>query len=230
MDGGESRFPLGTDTQGRDMLSAMMYGSCLSLVVGFSAVALSVLLGVGLGVMAGYVGGWCDALAMRVADVQLTLPSILVALLVDGVVRSMLAREVMEEMAVYVIIFAIGISSWPQYARVTRGDLGREKQRICCGCTRHGHSPGSDYATTHFAKCHGTGVGDCDNRSGSSGHYGGYAVVSRCGDAADYAISGHPHSHWPAVFVLGSVVDYLFSGRRIGDSGLGGQLVGRLVA
>lgn len=129
MDGGESRFPLGTDTQGRDMLSAMMYGSRLSLVVGFSAVALSVLLGVGLGVMASYVGGWCDALAMRVADVQLTLPSILVALLVDGVVRSMLAREVMEEMAVYVIIFAIGISSWPQYARVTRGVTLVEKNK-----------------------------------------------------------------------------------------------------
>ncbi len=129
MDGGEQRFPLGTDTQGRDMLSAIMYGSRLSLVVGFSAVALSVVLGVGLGVTAGYVGGWYDALAMRVADVQLTLPSILVALLVDGLVRSMLAREVMEDMAVYVIIFAIGISSWPQYARVTRGVTLVEKNK-----------------------------------------------------------------------------------------------------
>ncbi len=129
MTGGEQRFPLGTDTQGRDMLSAIMYGSRLSLVVGFSAVALSVVLGVGLGVVAGYIGGWCDALAMRVADVQLTLPSILVALLVDGLVRSMLAREVMEDMAIYVIIFAIGISSWPQYARVTRGVTLVEKNK-----------------------------------------------------------------------------------------------------
>lgn len=129
MEGADQRFPLGTDTQGRDMLSAIMYGSRLSLVVGFSAVALSVVLGVGLGVIAGYIGGWCDALAMRVADVQLTLPSILVALLVDGVVRSMLAREVMEEMSIYVIIFAIGISSWPQYARVTRGVTMVEKNK-----------------------------------------------------------------------------------------------------
>ena len=129
MPAGDARFLLGTDTQGRDILSAIMYGSRLSLMVGFSAVLFAVVLGVGLGVVAGYVGGWFEALAMRVADVQLTLPSILVALLVDGIVRGMLEREVMEELAVYVIIFAIGISSWPQYARVTRSVTLVEKNK-----------------------------------------------------------------------------------------------------
>ena len=126
---GEARFLLGTDTQGRDILSAIMYGSRLSLIVGFSAVLFAVGLGVGLGVTAGYAGGWYEALTMRVADVQLTLPSILVALMVDGIVRSLLEREVMEDVAVYVIILAIGISSWPQYARVTRGVTLVEKNK-----------------------------------------------------------------------------------------------------
>ncbi len=129
MPAGDARFLLGTDTQGRDILSAIMYGSRLSLMVGFSAVLFAVVLGVALGVVAGYVGGWFEALAMRVADVQLTLPSILVALLVDGIVRGMLEREVMDKLAVYVIIFAIGISSWPQYARVTRSVTLVEKNK-----------------------------------------------------------------------------------------------------
>jgi len=118
---GDPRFWFGTDDQGRDLLSAIMYGARISLLVGFAAVIFSVVLGVSLGVLGGYVGGWIEALTMRLADIQLTIPSILVALMVDGLSRTVVPSQVREEVAIYVLIFAIGISDWPQYARVTRG-------------------------------------------------------------------------------------------------------------
>jgi len=120
-EGGNERFLLGTDDQGRDILSVIMYGARISLLVGFAAVIFSMVLGVSLGVLSGYVGGWIETLTMRLADIQLTIPSILVALMVDGLSRTMVPSEVREEVAIYVLIFAIGISDWPQYARVTRG-------------------------------------------------------------------------------------------------------------
>ena len=118
---GDPRFWFGTDDQGRDLLSAIMYGARISLLVGFAAVIFSVVLGVSLGVLSGYVGGWIETLSMRLADIQLTIPSILVALMVDGLSRTVVPTQVREEVAIYVLIFAIGISDWPQYARVTRG-------------------------------------------------------------------------------------------------------------
>ena len=118
---GSAKYLLGTDDQGRDMLSAIAFGNRISLLVGFAAVAFSVLIGVSLGVMSGYLGGWLDALVMRAADVQLTIPAILIALMVDGVARTAIAHHLREQLAIYVLIFAIGISDWPQYARVTRG-------------------------------------------------------------------------------------------------------------
>ncbi len=127
--GGSLKFLLGSDNQGRDVLSAILYGSRISLTVGFAAVALSVTLGVGLGVVSGYVGGWFETLAMRLADVQLTMPGILIALMVDGVVRTALPEGLQEDLAVYVLVFAIGISGWPQYARVTRGATLVEKHK-----------------------------------------------------------------------------------------------------
>ena len=118
---GEMDYPLGTDDQGRDMLSAIMYGARISLLVGAAAVLFSTSLGVVVGLAAGYFGGFVDSALMRVADIQLTFPSILVALLVDGVVRAAVPREVHDEIALYVVIFAIGISNWPQFARTVRG-------------------------------------------------------------------------------------------------------------
>src|SRR5699024_5872479 len=118
---GSSLFPLGTDNLGRDVLSTILYGSRLSLLVGFAAVAFSLVLGVTLGLISGYAGGRIDGLIMRVADVQLSFPAILIALLVDGVARGLLPRELQAAMAVYVLIFAIGISDWVQYARTVRG-------------------------------------------------------------------------------------------------------------
>jgi len=126
---GMSKFLLGTDGQGRDMLSTILYGSRISLIVGFSAILFSLLLGVTLGLTAGYFGGKYEMIVMRLTDVQLTVPSILMALLVDGIARGIISKELHDEMAIYVLIFAIGISEWPQFARVTYGDRDHEKNK-----------------------------------------------------------------------------------------------------
>jgi peptide/nickel transport system permease protein len=126
---GERAYPLGTDDQGRDVLSAIMYGARVSLLVGFAAVVFSTLVGVTVGLLAGYLGGKVDALLMRIADIQLTFPSILVALLIDGVVRAVLPRETHDQVALFVVIFAIGISNWPQFARTVRGSTLVERNK-----------------------------------------------------------------------------------------------------
>lgn len=112
---------LGTDDQGRDLLSAILYGARLSFVVGFSAVLFAVVVGVSVGLLAGYAGGAVDAGLMRLADVQLSFPAILIALLIDGVVSVSLPVAVRDSVQIYVLIFAIGISFWPQFARTVRG-------------------------------------------------------------------------------------------------------------
>ena len=121
VDGGQSQYVLGTDNQGRDMLSTIIYGGRLSIIIGLAAVFLGMLLGVTLGVISGYMGGWVDTVIMRIADIQLTIPGILLAILINGVARNVLPIEVRDAWSIYVVIFAIGLSDWPQFARVTRG-------------------------------------------------------------------------------------------------------------
>ena len=126
---GEAQYLLGTDDQGREVLSAIMYGARVSLLVGLSATLFATTLGITLGLLAGYLGGKLDALLMRICDVQLTFPSILVALLIDGVVRAALPREVHDQIALFVVIFAIGISEWPKFARTVRGSTMVERNK-----------------------------------------------------------------------------------------------------
>jgi peptide/nickel transport system permease protein len=126
---GQLRFPLGTDGQGRDLLSVLMYGLRISLLVSFCATLFALAVGVTLGLVSGYLGGRVDSLIMRLADMQLSFPTILVALLIDGLSRSLLPRSVHEQLAVLVVIFAIGISTWVQYARTVRGATLVEKSK-----------------------------------------------------------------------------------------------------
>lgn len=126
---GDWTFPLGTDEQGRDILSSIMYGTRLSLVVGLASVVVAMTLGIALGLVSGYIGGTLDAVIMRVADVQLTFPAILVALLIDGVVRGVISVKRHDEIALFVVIGAIGLSFWVQYARTVRGSVMVEKNK-----------------------------------------------------------------------------------------------------
>ncbi|HUG59419.1 MAG TPA: ABC transporter permease [Candidimonas sp.] len=127
--GGDPRFLLGTDDQGRDILSAILYGSRISLLVGFASVLFSLVIGVSLGLISGYVGGRVDSIIMRIADVQLSFPAILIALLVDGIARGLLPRDSQDSLSLYVLIFAIGISGWVQYARTVRGATMVERNK-----------------------------------------------------------------------------------------------------
>ena len=125
---GES-FILGTDDQGRDLLSAIIYGLRVSLFVGIMSVLLAMGLGISLGLLAGYVGGWADNLIMRIADIQLTFPSILIAMLIFGVMRGIIPPDYRDEMAIAVLITAIGLSEWVPFARTVRATTLVEKEK-----------------------------------------------------------------------------------------------------
>jgi peptide/nickel transport system permease protein len=127
--GGDPRFLLGTDDQGRDMASAILYGLRVSLLIGVLSVLLGGVIGITLGLIAGYAGGWVDAIIMRVADVQLTFPAILIALLLDGVAQALLKHANRDQTAFGVLVVSIGLSFWVQYARTVRGSTMVEKHR-----------------------------------------------------------------------------------------------------
>ncbi|MEQ8664550.1 MAG: ABC transporter permease [Rhodospirillales bacterium] len=122
-------FLLGTDDQGRDVFSTILFGLRVSLFVGISAVLFAMVLGVALGLIAGYVGGWLDGLIMRIADVQLTFPSIMIAMLLFGIGRGLLPPDLRDEMAIWVLIIAIGLSEWVQFARTVRGATMVERSK-----------------------------------------------------------------------------------------------------
>jgi peptide/nickel transport system permease protein len=122
-------YPLGTDNQGRDILSTIMHGARISLGVGIASVVLALALGVSLGLLSGYLGGRVDAVIMRIADVQLSFPAILIALLIDGVARAALPSDRHDALAIPVLILAIGFAGWVQYARTVRGSTLVEKEK-----------------------------------------------------------------------------------------------------
>ncbi|MCY6381094.1 ABC transporter permease [Hoeflea prorocentri] len=128
-EGGDPRFLLGTDDQGRGILSTILYGSRISLAVGFASVVFAAVLGISLGLLAGYAGGRTDSIIMRIADIQLTFPAILIALLIDGSVRGALGGIDREQSAFYVLVVSIGLSFWVQYARTVRSSTLVEKNK-----------------------------------------------------------------------------------------------------
>ena len=127
--GGDARYLLGTDDQGRDILSTILYGSRMSLAVGVMSVALAAALGIALGLVSGYAGGIVDTLIMRAADVQLTFPAILIALLIDGTAHALFGQYTDESTTIWVLVLAIGLSFWVQYARTVRGMTFVEKNK-----------------------------------------------------------------------------------------------------
>jgi peptide/nickel transport system permease protein len=128
IEGGKATFFLGTDDQGRDILSALMYGARISLAVGIISVILSVLIGVTLGLLAGFFGGWIDTLLMRICDVMLSFPPILVALLIAGVGRALFPNA-HTSVAFGVLIISITLTGWVQYARTVRGTTLVERNK-----------------------------------------------------------------------------------------------------
>lgn len=129
LEGGSSSFLLGTDDQGRDILSTILHGARISLLVAALAVAASVVLGVAIGLLSGLVGGAADAVIMRIADIQLSFPAILLALLIDGIARAALPAASHEAMVVPVLVLAIALSGWVPYARTVRGATRVERTK-----------------------------------------------------------------------------------------------------
>jgi peptide/nickel transport system permease protein len=127
--GGSWEYPLGTDDQGRDVLSAVLYGMRVSIMVGFAAVLLALAIGVSLGLLAGFAGGWVDTMIMRLCDILLSFPAILIALLIDGIARSLLPHDQQDRIAFYVVVLAVTVLPSVQFARTVRGSTLVERNR-----------------------------------------------------------------------------------------------------
>lgn len=125
----DERFVLGTDAQGRDMLSAILYGLRISIIIGLFAVAFQMVLGIGIGLISGYVGGKVDAFFMRLADIQLSLSTMMIAIIVLAIFQATFGAELYEELAIFMLVAVIGIAEWPQYARTIRASVLAEKNK-----------------------------------------------------------------------------------------------------
>ncbi|MFC1680824.1 ABC transporter permease [Pseudomonadota bacterium] len=129
LDGGDSRFLLGTDAQGRDLFSTILYGTRISLTIGICAVVLQAFLGISLGLISGYFGGRVDNFLMRLADIQLSFSTLMVAIIVLAVFQALFGTELYERLAILMLILVIGIAEWPQYARTVRASVLAEKKK-----------------------------------------------------------------------------------------------------
>lgn len=127
--GSEDAYVLGTDAQGRDMLSTILYGARVSLIIGFGAVALQAILGVSFGLLAGYLGGRIDAFLMRLADIQLSFSTLMVAIVVGALVKAIFGGATFSAYAVPLLVLIIGLAEWPQYARTVRASVLAEKNK-----------------------------------------------------------------------------------------------------
>lgn len=129
VDGADEQFVLGTDDQGRDLWSTILYGTRLSLLIGLCAVGLQAFLGISIGLTAGYVGGRLDSLLMRLADIQLSFSTLMVAIIFLAVTQAMFGSETFNQYAIYFLIAVIGVAEWPQYARTVRATVLAEKKK-----------------------------------------------------------------------------------------------------
>lgn len=129
IDGSDEQFMLGTDDQGRDLWSTILYGTRLSLLIGLCAVALQAFLGISIGLIAGYVGGRLDSILMRLADIQLSFSTLMVAIIFLAVTQAMFGSETFNRYAIYFLIAVIGVAEWPQYARTVRATVLAEKKK-----------------------------------------------------------------------------------------------------
>lgn len=149
-EGGEWPFLLGTDPQGRDVLSAILYGSRISLIIGFAAVLVSMLIGVGVGLLAGFHGGRIDNLLMRLGDTVLSIPTLLMAILVSAVFRGLLPPELRDPFAAMVLVLAISLTNWVQYARVVRALTMVERRKEYVLAARIIHVPAARIMLRHI--------------------------------------------------------------------------------
>jgi peptide/nickel transport system permease protein len=129
VEGADAQFMLGTDDQGRDLWSTILYGTRRSLLIGICAVALQAFLGISIGLIAGYVGGRVDSLLMRLADIQLSFSTLMVAIIFLAVTQAMFGSETFNQYAVYFLVAVIGVAEWPQYARTVRATVLAEKKK-----------------------------------------------------------------------------------------------------
>ncbi len=230
-EGGKPAYLLGTDNQGRDILSTIMHGARISLGIGFAAVAFAMVLGVALGLVAGYFGGKLDAFIMRIADVQLSFPAILIALLIDGVARVALGGERHEEIVVPVLVLSIGFAGWVQYARTVRGSTMVEREKEYVQAARViGRRPLAILLAHVLPNVHGAGAGDRHHPHRHGDHHRGDALLPRRRRAADAALARHADPRGQRVPLFGRVVDHGVPRRRAGDPGALGQPARRLAA
>jgi peptide/nickel transport system permease protein len=224
-------FLMGTDNQGRDVLSTIMYGSRISLFVGFSATMLAILIGVSAGLAAGYNGGVIDAVIMRIADIQLSFPAILIALLIFGIARGIIPANQQESMAIWVLILAIGLANWAQFARTVRGATMVETQKDYVSAARIMGVPPFLILLRHILP----------NVMGPVLVIGTISLALAVIEEATLSYLGvgvpptqplarHAHPHRAAVPVLGRMVDPVLPGRHARAARAVGEPAGRLAA
>ncbi|MBT6337864.1 MAG: ABC transporter permease [Desulfobacula sp.] len=129
MEDGIREFPLGTDNQGRDMLSTMLYGLRTSIIIGLGAVSLQGIIGIVVGLLAGYMGGKTDAILMRFADIQFSFPYLMVAIFLSAIFQVMFGLGSFERLAIPLLTIIIGLSNWPTFARTIRASVMGEKNK-----------------------------------------------------------------------------------------------------